>query len=205
MSKTIRPLILLDCDGPIADFTDGFLGLIEEETGYAFGHHVITEFEITKAPFFVELAKEVGRDPGELSAAVWKRANRIGFCSSLKPIFGSKDAIDYLRTIADVEVVTSPLMSSPTWMHERTEWLNRHYGFRSGDVHFVSKKHRVPGSMLVDDKASHLLEWEKAWSGVTEKSPTPVLWDAPYNQEESSLVRAKGWLAVKAVAQALVG
>ncbi len=177
-----RKTILLDCDGPLASFSAGFLGLVEEVTGFSFGEAVVTEWSITKSPFFLALAKDLGRDPKELAAECWKRASRIGFCASLPPVAGAKEAVAEIRSFANVEVVTSPLGSSPTWMPERVEWLGRHFGFEAEDVHFVSKKFRVHGDLLVDDKPSHIHEWLGA-PNVAEAGAQALLWSAGYNQD----------------------
>jgi 5'(3')-deoxyribonucleotidase len=195
-----KPLVLVDCDGPMADFCEGFLDLIEEETGERFGAACITEWTITDSPFFQAIQTRNGQTHAELARAVWKRANRIGFCSSLKPVAGAIEAVERLREFANVEVLTSPLASSPTWITERVEWLGRHFGFEAEDVHLVSKKFRVPGDFLIDDKLSHLLKWRSAEGrgGYTSHAyqHVPILWDAPYNRERGEGVnvkRANSW------------
>lgn len=178
-----KTLVLLDCDGPMAEFCDGFLECVEEETGYMFGAEVVTTWEITESPFFLELAKEIGRDAKELAAAVYRRVNRIGFCSSLRPVIGAQDSVEALRGLdVDVEVITSPLMTSPTWMPERAEWLQRHLGFKKDQIHFVNAKHRVPGDFLVDDKPAHVGSWQNA-SYAAGWAAHGLLWGASYNRD----------------------
>ncbi len=186
--------VLLDCDGPLANFCQGFLDLVEEETGYAFGPQVITDWDVTGCPYFRQLAMDIGRPFEELKRAVWKRVNRIGFCQSLCLIPGAKEAVKEIRKIAHVEVVTSPMGSSPTWMPERTEWLQRHFGFDSSEIHFVQKKFRVHGDVLVDDKTSHIVEWSNA-THVRLADGHAILWDAPYNRGEEleGVRRASNW------------
>lgn len=193
-----RKTLLFDCDGPMAGFSTGWLSCLEEETGYSFGEAVVTNWSISKSPFFLELAKEIGREADELSAKVWKRVTRIGFCAALPVVAGAKEAIGAIREFADVEVVTSPLGSSPTWMPERVEWLGRHFGFASEDVHFISKKWRVGGELLLDDKTSHIREWRDEVGGQS------LIWDAPYNRDEvddCDLVRVASWPEVLAYAK----
>lgn len=193
MSKT---LVYLDTDGPLAEFVDGFLDLIEEETGARYGSAVVTEWEIGESPFFAKLAAELGRDLKELTDAVWKRANRIGFCSSLKPVEGSQEAVERIRSLPDVEVeiITSPMVSNPTWMTERHEWLRRHYGFKKDQIHLVAKKHRLPGDFLVDDKPSHVGAWGDK-SKDAGYAGNGLLWHAPYNAAdvEVEAIRVTSW------------
>jgi 5'-nucleotidase len=200
-----KPLILVDCDGPLADFSSGFLGLVEEETGYAFGPAAIDRFDITGCEFFAQLARDVGRPLEDLKKAVWSRASRIGFCSSLRPIPYALAALEQLREFATVECITSPLASNPTWMTERFEWLCRHMGFRkTSEVHFVSAKHRVPGEMLVDDKPEHVLEWVEASLDAGRRA-RGVLWDSPYNRDldEEPDLRVASWDDVLRVAESI--
>lgn len=205
----MKPTILLDCDGVLANFCAGFLDSIEEETGYRYGEAAITDWSITRAPFFVQLAEDLALAPtpgvvvgpndageyakarpeAELAKRVWKRVNRIGWCSNLPTIAGAKEAVDALRELAQVEVVTSPLGSSATWMPERVEWLQRHFGFATEDIHFIQKKWRIRGDMLVDDKPSHISEWKEAFP-----AGCAFLWDQPYNREgHEGMARACTW------------
>lgn len=192
--------ILLDCDGPLADFCQGFLASIEEETGHAFGSQVITTWNITDAPFFEELAKEVARSVPDLRGKIWQRVKRIGWCAALQPVPGAKEAIRSLREIAEhVEVLTAPLDGSPTWMPERTEWLHRHFGFHHHDVHFSHRKERFRGDVLVDDKTGHVEAFEAEPGGGH-----GLLWDAPYNRGgDPARVRATTWEEVVAYCQNL--
>lgn len=208
--QLVRPRFLLDCDGVCADFSGGFLDAIEEETGERFNHSVITTWDIVSAPFFQQL----NQNHRHLKDHVWRRVNRIGWCAALKPIGGAREGVAALREIGDVEFVTSPLDSSPTWMPERKEWLKRHFDVHHKDVHFVEKKDRVYGDMIVDDKPSHCLSWRRAWHGKMEpfrpSFPFPsVVFNQPYNapaaEESRELARetwrAFGWEDVVALAK----
>lgn len=188
----MKPVVLLDCDGPLADFSQGALDTIEYLTGWTFTPDVITEFGITSCPFFTKVAADVGIEVAELKRRFWKDVNRIGWCSALLPTPGSQDAVKALREVAHVEVVTSPLRTSPTWMAERVDWLERFYGFDSDEVHFITKKFRVAGDFLVDDKPEHIQEWAAGMARLREdevrgvadyrREPEALLWDMPYNQ-----------------------
>lgn len=199
--------ILLDCDGPMANFCAGFLSLVEEETGFAFGTEVITTWGITDAPFFAKVARDVGRDQGELKAKVWQKAKRIGFCSSLPVVAGAREAVEELRGLAEhVEVLTAPLNGAPTWMAERTEWLHRHFGFHDHDVHFSHRKERFRGEILVDDKTSHCEAF------AAQDGDHALLWDRPYNREHGDLwqvgtgviCRVRSWETVVRYARELI-
>jgi hypothetical protein len=204
----MKPVVLLDCDGPLADFSQGFLDSVEHVTGWKFTPDVITEFGITTCPFFEKLAEDLGMSRPELSKKVWRDVNRIGWCSALRPTPGSIEAVKELREHAHVEVVTSPLRSTATWMIERVEWLERFYGFDAEEIHFVSKKFRVVGDFLVDDKLDHIAQWSAGMASLRDdevrgadygRVPHALLWDMPYNQaltiegSKGLAVRVRDW------------
>jgi len=114
-----------------------------------------------------------------------------GFCRSFEPYSGAVEAIDALEEVMDVYIVTSP-MRSPTWVHERSEWLSEHFGIpRNRQVH-TQAKYLVSGDLFIDDNPEHVKEW-------AEHNPRgmPVLWDRPYNQHPVTIrgpwIRAKTW------------
>lgn len=188
-------LVLLDVDGPQANFSRGWLDEFGEVTGRYVMDDEIEHFGITESEFFLRAAREMGIEPGHLAAKVWSLVNRPGFCSGLKVVHGAREAVRELRKFADVECVTSPLMSSVSWMPERADWVKRHLGYSVPDhLHFVSKKARVPGDFLVDDRPEHLIEWSKACVAQHHKG-LPILWDASYNRDLSGekVAEARGF------------
>src|SRR5260221_9065117 len=142
-----RPRILLDCDGVIADFINPTLDLIYEKTGVRYLESAITEWNVFKALGITQLEHILD---DAIAAG--------GFCSSFPLLPGAKEAVDHLREIGDVYVVTSPY-DSPWWVTERASWLKRHFGFLKSHTVYTSAKHVVSGDALIDDGEKNLIPW----------------------------------------------
>lgn len=192
--------LFLDVDGVLADFSAGWLEMAREETGWKHGNGVITHWNAAESLFFAELAKATNRDAAELDAAVWKRVNRVGFCAGLSVIEGAREFVQALGEIEGVEVeyLTTPMDTSPTWTTERKEWLHRHFGAKAKDVHFSAKKGLFRGNMLLDDKPSNCLEWARENFGGR-----ALLWDAPYNAAATAPDDVAAWTRVRSFREAL--
>ncbi len=160
--------VLLDCDGVLADFVEGFLGLVEDYTGRKYKHEDITEFHIEKA---LGLSEEDAR-------AIFDMVGR-GFAAYLRPLPGAVEAVKRLREIAEVYIVTSPWNSCNTWMSERERWLRVHLDIPHSHVLHGSAKHLVCGDFLVDDKTENCITWQ----GHHPRSKA-VLWKAPWNAND---------------------
>lgn len=181
----MRPIILLDCDGPLADFTQAYLDALCEETGARHSASEVDRWEIHECPFFVELDRQTG---GDLRRRVDRRVEKFGFCSRIAVAPGARDAVEKLSELGEIFVVTSPWDLSPTWMHERTHWVAAHFptiGRRR--VIQTAQKHLIRGNVFVDDKPSHIEDWSKAWpDGV------PILFNMQHNRSHLPGVSHRG-------------
>lgn len=146
----MKPRVLLDCDGVLADFHTPCLEIINEITGQNHSLKEINDWNIFDS---------FGID-GDTRAKVYERMNAPGWCSRLKPYPGSIDGVAALRDIADVYVVTAP-MQGETWHRERERWLWDHFGLEEKRVVHTSSKHLVHGDVLIDDKDDNLVAWCK--------------------------------------------
>ncbi len=191
----MRPVILLDCDGVLADFGAGYLGAFVEETGDVVGTDQIDRWDMHKCTFFIKAAEAIGVTTTELRRRVDAHVSRPGFCSSLAVTHGALSAVERLREIGDVYVVTAPWDSSVTWMHERAHWIHRKLGIPRSHVIQAARKHLIAGDVFVDDKASHVAEWAERWP-----QGHSILFDLPHNQDASG-VRRGGWADVIAAAR----
>lgn len=194
---TTRPTILLDCDGPLADFTGAYLSAFCDETGRVATEELVDRWDIHECEFFVYAADQIGLDASALRRLVDAHVVRPGFCSSIKPRPEAQHAVFRLHEIADVYVVTSPWHSSVTWMHERLHWCVRHFGIAPGHVIQAGRKHLIRGDIFVDDKPSHVAEWQAAWP-----LSAALLFDLPHNRQSApfGVVRA-GWPTIVEVAE----
>lgn len=167
-----RPRILIDVDGPMADFVAPALEAIFQVTGRRF-----------KASDHVngwDLFAGLGLSDDE-TKEVFRVMQVPGLCLGIPVVEGAREGIEELRKVADVWAVTSPF-GGDHWMHERDAWLVRNLGFHKKDVLHVrgESKHGVYGNMLIEDKVDTLRAWHAAWpSGV------PMLFEFSYNKNES--------------------
>lgn len=186
----MKPIVLLDVDGPLADFVSAYLEAFRSLTGLPATHEHVTRWDIAEclAAHCVREG-ELGWEVGRISREVGKVVSAPGFASEMiRPHESAKEPVAKLE-VADVYAVTSPWHSSPTWMHERTAWLKRHFKIPRERVIHASTKHLVRGDVFVDDKASHVT----AWAGANREG-MGVLFDMHHNRADNvvGVVRA-GW------------
>jgi len=165
----MKPRVLLDVDGVLADFVGGYLALLAEHTGIVATPEQITAFDIGAS---LGLTRE--------QSARMKRA--IGdaehFARKLAVYPGAQEGVAALHKVAEVYIVTSPWNSNRTWTYDREQWLAEHFGIPHARV-VHSAKHLVRGDVLIDDKTETL----RAWS-VEHEFGKPIQWVTPHNQRD---------------------
>lgn len=174
-----KPIVLLDCDGVLTDFTEAALELIKQETGRSY-----TAAEIPRWDIFESLGYP------ELWTLFTKKASEIGYCRDLKVCDRALDGVQNLREKYDVVVVTAPVDALP-WMYERAHWLEDNFDISRKKVIFAHEKQHVCGDVLVDDKPDNVIQWFEA-----HPQGLAVLWSHPYNQNvslPSGIVRTSDW------------
>jgi 5'(3')-deoxyribonucleotidase len=175
-------VLMLDCDGVLADYVGASLDVILRRLGRHYLPEQVTAWDFSSLPGWHEISDQY-----------WELARSIGFCSQIEPFPGAVEGVRRLREIAHVEFLTSPLHRSPTWTHERDAWLERHFGAHHHDILHVRKKYRVKADVLVDDNLDNVRGW-------TEHHPDGmgILWSRPYNQDRGEfacdVVESWDWL-----------
>jgi 5'-nucleotidase len=185
-----KPRILLDCDGVLSDFVHPTLDLVHAHTGDR--HHIE---EITQWDVFAAIGKK--EHEHILNSVVEKG----GFCETFPVLTGAQEAVEELRKLGDVFIVTSPF-DAPTWVVERNRWLAKHFGFTKKQIAHVASKFIVSGDMLIDDSERNLIEWK-------EHNPTgaALLIDAPWNRsgDHPGVQRTFGWDSLLTAAKTHLG
>lgn len=167
---TRRPVVLLDCDGVLADFIGGVLPLINGLLDTRHTAEDVTEFS------FADALKMTPGDAARVKRAIGSQP-RLAAGLAVYP--GAIDGVRRLREVADVYIVTSSWDSNETWEFDRKAWLRRHFGIGHHDIVFTAAKHLVCGDMLIDDKTSTCEAWRAAWPrGI------PVQWSTPHNRRD---------------------
>ena len=186
----LKPTLLLDVDGVLADFVSAALTLVHQVTGRQHKPSDITTWEL-----FDSLG-----EPKEVQDAVYRVLKGRGGCTSIPAYDGAKEAIARLRKVSNIVIVTSPFSGSETWAHERGAWLKTHFDIDAEDVIYAKNKSRIHGDFFVDDKPEHVQDWIDYWTaryhGSAQWAPKNcgLLWstdrtiDAP-----SHLQRLYGW------------
>lgn len=178
----MRPIVLLDCDGVMADFVTAALDVVHDLTGERYPTEAVTTWEI-----FESIGDRA------LAERCYGAMNAPGFClERIRPYPGAAEAVGALREVADVFVVTAPFRTAH-WIHERTTWLERHLGFAASQVIFARHKHVVRGDVFVDDKPDHVRAWDRGRRGCDGRG---FLWDQIYNRDATDLPRLHGWDAL---------
>lgn len=165
----MKPVVLLDVDGVIANFVDAFLTVTNSLLGTAFVHDDVTDWDIGKSLHLTPSTE--ARVYGECAAE--------GFARLLKPYPDAIEGVRALTDVAEIYFVTSPLEGSPTWTHDREWWLNHYLGYPRSRVIHAKSKHLVSGDVFVDDNDKNVHAWAKC-------NPTDyaVLWPQPYNRAD---------------------
>jgi 5'(3')-deoxyribonucleotidase len=151
--------ILLDCDGPLADFSQQYLNYFNEMMGTSFTKGDIDEWDILSSLGLSGLEKEEARL--KMHDIVCTK----GYCMSIEPQPWAKYMVDQLKDMGHVIVVTSPWRGSIYWMGEREKWLGQFFGIDPKDVIFAHRKNLVMGDCLIDDKVDHVHKWAATFRG----------------------------------------
>lgn len=170
-----RPRLLLDVDGVLGDFHKAARDMISRLSGREIPMEDFVTWDVTDAL----------SDP-DMKKACQDGLSEPGFASSLEPFQEAQEAVRWIRATSDVEIlfVTTPLHSSRTWMHERSEWLAKHFDAQKDEIVHCYRKYAVVGDALVDDKPSNVERWK-----LHHPDGHGILWDAPYNRRDAGSFR----------------
>ena len=156
----MKQTLLLDCDGPLADFSNHLLRCVGS------GH---TLADVSQVDIFGLIEQWHGE---AVRSEALQFCDTSAFWAMMPVVPGAQEAVELFRQHCRVRVVTKPWSSCREWHWRRTQWLKRHFGFDESDVIPVSDKSSVRGDVLLDDLPSHLVDFPGE----------QVLYDAPYNR-----------------------
>lgn len=178
--------MLVDVDEVLADFQTPAFEAIYQITGRRYVQEDFLVWNIFE-----------GLSPEELKA-VDAIIEAPGFCTALQPKPGACEAIEEIRSFADVYAVTSP-QHNRHWVYERTEWLITHFGFTKKQVANIHDKFIVAGHAFLDDKPSHVEEWQMEYPGRL-----AMLWHIPNTRTlGEGLLRVHTWDEVSNLTKSL--
>lgn len=140
--------VLLDCDGVLSDFIGHAIQSSEVLASKGYTSETFPAWNISAV-----------LDPEE-EAELRKEFVKEGWCASMPPRKGARQACHRLREFAEVYFVTAPY-DSPYWMAERSKWLEREMGAQEGDWVMTHAKHLCVGDIFVDDKLLNVTRWHQ--------------------------------------------
>jgi 5'(3')-deoxyribonucleotidase len=177
----IKPRVLVDVDGVLADFSGATSRTLVTLGGTPFKAEDVTEWDLNA---------HIGSHKDEMYRA-WRSK---GWCSNIKPYPGAIEGIQKLQEVADVFYLTAPFYEAPHWAWERLNWLKQLMGATDYQVSFTHAKHIVQGDFMVEDRPKNI----KAWADAHPDS-TVVIWDQPYTRDIGPIhnsFRTRDWDAL---------
>lgn len=158
-----KPIILVDMDGPLADFDHAIWEVITES-----GVSISCTKETQTVRFIDDaVAKEdrhIIRTP--IDTAGWFR--------NLPITPGAQEGMEALDKIADVYICTKPLEKNKTCRDDKAAWVEEHLGHKWVDRLFIAPdKSLVHGAILLDDAPKPKWYSRALW--------LPVIFPTPWN------------------------
>lgn len=196
-------VVILDCDGVLSGYFEGFCDLVMEHAGVSLcAEDFSGNWDFSKELEDVLRQKGV-LDPNMVAARIRKRMREPGFCLCLPVYPYAQQMVECLQRVFDrVLVVTSPLTGSPTWMEERSQWLLQHAGVSRKDVIHCDDKQFVYGSLFIDDKPLNVRTWGSRWGRGSKRVTPALLWGTPFNRKDTSdLRRIDGWEELQGIVE----
>lgn len=159
------PIVLVDMDGVLVDFTGGFWQRWADRWPHAPGRE---DADLTQ--FYVD-----DQVPADWRAAARDLVCEAGFFAALPAVGGAVAALSAMLEHGwDVRICTAPILANPTCTSDKLAWVERHLGAGWTERVVVTKdKTLVRGDVLIDDRPQVVGALEPTWRHV--------LFDATYN------------------------
>jgi len=147
-------VLLIDMDGPLADFEKGFLDAWRKK----FPDQKFISLEERRGERIID------QYPALLKDRVQSVYLEKGFYLNLPVAQGSKEALDDIRNMGfDVFVCSSPMFFNPYSYMEKRLWLEKNFGADVAKRLILTKdKTIIKGDILIDDRVTSRKGKEKA-------------------------------------------
>lgn len=171
-----KKTILIDQDGPLADFEGYFLEKWKER--YPDEFYLPLE---KRRGFYISLDY-----PAELKEKVLALQWEKNFILNLPPVSGGVEAVkEMVQEGHDVWICTSPLSAYENCVPEKFSWVEKYFGREFTKKIILTKdKTLIKGDYLIDDKPEITGSMKPNWEHI--------IFDAPYNKESPGK-RLIGW------------
>ena len=161
---------LVDMDDVIANFEKRLLDTYKQ----TYPDKPFVEISERREFFFIE--EQYPKDCKDLVIGIYEAP---GFFRSLEPIEGAIDALQYMAKDHEVFICTSPLLTNPTCVQDKYDWVNHSLGEKwTRKVIITNDKTIVNGDYLIDDKGHIKGAQRPLWEHM--------VFDRPYNRHIAS-------------------
>lgn len=151
----MKPLLLLDIDGPIADWKHSYILKLNELKG--------TNHSVADTGNHWSIEEDLGLDP-ETAQEIYKHMDGPNVSANIPETPGAIHAVKQLPLFYDVMFLTAENRESPDWVHGRRQWLIRKFGLAlASKIIHTHHKQLVYGDIFVDDKLENLVNWRQFW------------------------------------------
>lgn len=159
-------IILVDQDGPLADFEQGFLDIWRNKHP----QEIFITIE-QRTTFYMR-----DQYPRELRTHVDKIYSSSGFYENLPPVTGAVEALNQMLAQGiEVRICTSPLTRYEHCVLEKYRWVERHLGYDFTKRIIMTKdKTLVRGDFLIDDNP--------AINGIETPQWEHIIYDYAFNR-----------------------
>ena len=167
-------IVLIDMDGPLADFEAGFL--TAWRNAYPDRTHI---------PSSKRVSESLLHDyPAEYKEDILNIMHTEGFYANLPITIGAVSAISEMTAAGfDIFVTTSAKFQNPFSYSEKRVWLARHFGDAIARRMIITKdKTLIRGDVLIDDRASNM-------NGLLKPVWKLFLFDEPHNRNITGFPR----------------
>ena len=166
-------IVLIDLDGPLADFENEFLKIWRDR----FSNEFFLPLE-KREQFYLE-----NDYPGDLKDKIRSIKNESGFFTSLQPVKNSIDSVNKMVEMGfEIFICSSGIYDNKNCLTEKKQWVEKYLGKELAKTAIFTKdKTIIRGDYLIDDrpniKGAVIPEWRQ------------VIFDQPFNKEVKNLPR----------------
>ncbi len=173
----MKPLVLLDVDGVICNFTKLYVRAAKK------ARVLPTDFDEEWHPDEWDIGNALNLTV-DGKAEVHRVLSRSGAgLLGLEAYEGAIAGVKKIMLVADVYFPTASFTESPTWEYDRRQWFKEHISEEaSRRLIFTACKHIIDGNVLVDDKVENVVAWTNAHGYPA------ILWPHTYNENVPSNV-----------------
>ncbi len=163
----LKPVLAIDCDGVLADWMMYVIPIVNN----LFNKN-ITKKDLISWDLY-DLLKEKSA-----KTKLYDYLNTTDMILHLEPFSEALEGIKKLKEIAEIYIVTSPMMNYPNWIIHRNEWLKKHFKIDKNNIVNTAAKYLIQADIFIDDKPENVVNWANYKNNSD--FGYPVLWEHDY-------------------------